>query len=415
MKIQSIPRFPVAALFCLAALMGCEQATGGGSDENGPPALTGTVGIQGEAVAGGTLEADVSALNGERLITYQWLRDNTPLPGAAEDFYNPGISDVGKTVALLVRRSGYSGTVLSEPTAPVALAGTVAARKTLQFTVEDGKTKYYSLATGNQQTNSAGAGWDVAFFGSRAIYTNSGDSAADPACRAMVWHTNKTDFEAAGYEDRVEGPDVGFDYTPYHTDTLRWITGKTQRALNVMTYAGYQNENDVDGKSEAAAYDTNYLYDKRAFYKSLPGTMPPNFEPTGQVYIIRHADGQHYSKLQVTGFTRIIPKDIYEVQVKNIYVPGSYEGQGAAHKGKITVSATFTNDGLTDLTIVSHTETVSIIPEAQVALDEIPRAIVEQQSLNIDAISGATNTSRGIIDAARNTIIQAGGYPERWE
>jgi hypothetical protein len=30
--------------------------------------------------------------------------------------------------------------------------------------------------------------------------------------------------------------------------------------------------------------------------------MPPGFAETGQIYIIRHADGVHHSKFQVTKF-----------------------------------------------------------------------------------------------------------------
>jgi hypothetical protein len=44
-----------------------------------------------------------------------------------------------------------------------------------------------------------------------------------------------------------------------------------------------------------------YHFNKKSAYKGTGG-MPPGFAETGQIYIIRHADGVHHSKFQVTQF-----------------------------------------------------------------------------------------------------------------
>ena len=45
-------------------------------------------------------------------------------------------------------------------------------------------------------------------------------------------------------------------------------------------------------------------------------------------------------------------------------------------------------------------------------ISEIPAAIVENQSLNIDTVSGATNTSKAILSAVEDCVVQAGGDAE---
>jgi hypothetical protein len=46
--------------------------------------------------------------------------------------------------------------------------------------------------------------------------------------------------------------------------------------------------------------------------------MPPNIITTGQVYIVLHGDGVHYSKIQVTKYTRVSPREIYEVRYESL-------------------------------------------------------------------------------------------------
>jgi hypothetical protein len=41
-----------------------------------------------------------------------------------------------------------------------------------------------------------------------------------------------------------------------------------------------------------------YDFNKKQAYRMVG--MPPNYTPTSQVYIIRHGDGEQYSKVQVS-------------------------------------------------------------------------------------------------------------------
>ena len=93
----------------------------------------------------------------------------------------------------------------------------------------------------------------------------------------------------------------------------------------------------------------------------------------------------------------------------NLFTPGTYTGVGAGKNGDITVEVTFSADKIERITVVSHSETPSL---SDAAIANIPTQIVESQSLGVDAVSGATYTSDGIVEAVADAVKQAGGDVE---
>jgi len=90
--------------------------------------------------------------------------------------------------------------------------------------------------------------------------------------------------------------------------------------------------------------------------------------------------------------------------------PGSYTGNGTGHGGTIEVRITVDNEGrITDIKILNEQETPDYAAQA---LELLPRTIVEKQSLGLDAVSGATLSSRGLLAAVADAIIKAGGDPK---
>ncbi len=88
---------------------------------------------------------------------------------------------------------------------------------------------------------------------------------------------------------------------------------------------------------------------------------------------------------------------------------GSYEGSGKAYHGDITVSVKLEKEGkIESVEVHPHQETDGI---GTVAVEKIPGRIVEEQSLAVDAVSGATVTCNGIIQAAAMAIQAAGADP----
>lgn len=88
-----------------------------------------------------------------------------------------------------------------------------------------------------------------------------------------------------------------------------------------------------------------------------------------------------------------------------LYTPGTYTGTGIGNGGEITVDVTVTEDAITDITIVSQQETPTV---SEKAFEEIPAEIIEYQSLGVDARTGATLSSMGLINAVTDALKQAG-------
>lgn len=90
---------------------------------------------------------------------------------------------------------------------------------------------------------------------------------------------------------------------------------------------------------------------------------------------------------------------------------GTFTGEGKGHNPDtpIQVEITVADGAITNITIVSHGETAGICDPA---MDRIPAAIVEAQSLAVDTISSATESSNGIIAAVKAACEAAGLDPE---
>lgn len=88
-----------------------------------------------------------------------------------------------------------------------------------------------------------------------------------------------------------------------------------------------------------------------------------------------------------------------------IYRPGTYSAK-ASGIGDVVVTMTFDKDRITDVVLdVSH-ETPSI---GQAAASELKRMLMASQGAGIDAVSGATITSKAVSQAAAKCIAQAKG------
>lgn len=84
---------------------------------------------------------------------------------------------------------------------------------------------------------------------------------------------------------------------------------------------------------------------------------------------------------------------------------GTYTGVGEGFGGEITVEVTVDDEGkITKVEVVDHSESVDVIPEVVTALEEVPARIVENNSADVDATSGATHTSSGIMDAVKDAL-----------
>jgi fumarate reductase flavoprotein subunit len=91
------------------------------------------------------------------------------------------------------------------------------------------------------------------------------------------------------------------------------------------------------------------------------------------------------------------------------FEPGTYQVTGIGHNGEFQMDVTFSNDLIEDIEIDTSTESKGI---GDAAFIEIPEQIMQGQTLNVDTISGATLTSKGIIDGVAEAAKLAGANPE---
>ena len=88
---------------------------------------------------------------------------------------------------------------------------------------------------------------------------------------------------------------------------------------------------------------------------------------------------------------------------------GTFEGTGAGRGGPVTASVTFKGGKIADVKITKQTETAGV---SAPALEKLPGQIVAANSIKVPAVSGATLTSKGILEAVSNAIKAAGGDPK---
>ena len=91
---------------------------------------------------------------------------------------------------------------------------------------------------------------------------------------------------------------------------------------------------------------------------------------------------------------------------------GNYTGIGTGYNGYVTVSASFRNGFLTNVIITDQQETKAV---SDAALTKIPEYVINEQSLNVDISTGATQTSKAVLEAIGNAITAANGNVEEWQ
>lgn len=78
---------------------------------------------------------------------------------------------------------------------------------------------------------------------------------------------------------------------------------------------------------------------------------------------------------------------------------GTAQGFG----GDVTVTVTVNGDDITDIKAVGDSETDGI---GSNAIEQLPQAIVEANSTDVDGVSGATMTSNAIKEAVNDALSQ---------
>ena len=88
---------------------------------------------------------------------------------------------------------------------------------------------------------------------------------------------------------------------------------------------------------------------------------------------------------------------------------GTYEAEANGIGGAVKVAVTVSETAIESVEVVSHSETAGI---SDPAIEKIPAAIVEGQTLAVDVVAGASVTSGAILSAVEQALTEAGADVE---
>ena len=103
------------------------------------------------------------------------------------------------------------------------------------------------------------------------------------------------------------------------------------------------------------------------------------------------------------------PLVVEEFTAPSIYLDGIYTAEAMGFEGQITVQVTVAEDKITDITLLSAEDEEEYLSRAK----QVIPAILEGQSPNVDAVSGATYSSTGILNAVKLALEKAAVAPAR--
>jgi uncharacterized protein with FMN-binding domain len=90
--------------------------------------------------------------------------------------------------------------------------------------------------------------------------------------------------------------------------------------------------------------------------------------------------------------------------VGGLYTPGVYEGTGEGYEGPITVAVRVDETKIVRIEVMEHEETPGF---STAAFEELIGAIIATNSTEVDALSGASETSGGFLEAVENALEKA--------
>ena len=88
------------------------------------------------------------------------------------------------------------------------------------------------------------------------------------------------------------------------------------------------------------------------------------------------------------------------------YKPGTYTSKAPGNHGDVAVSVTFSAGKIESIKIGENEETPGI---SDAVFTKIPEQVIAGQTLNVDVVSGATNSSTAVLEAIAECVKLAGG------
>lgn len=100
------------------------------------------------------------------------------------------------------------------------------------------------------------------------------------------------------------------------------------------------------------------------------------------------------------------PEQANQSEEGNSFKAGVYTAEAKGNNGAVKVEVAFSEAEITSVKVIEHSETQGL---GDTALEQISKEIVDGQTLAIDAVSGASNSTQAILTAVEDCVKQAGG------
>ena len=107
----------------------------------------------------------------------------------------------------------------------------------------------------------------------------------------------------------------------------------------------------------------------------------------------------------------ILPEEETQTETRQLlpegrYIDGEYSGAGMGYNGRLTVSVTIKEGKIAEVKIKGSVDDEPYLTDVK---EHLPAAIVAAGTPEVDAVSGATTTSHGLMEAVRDALSNASG------
>lgn len=92
-------------------------------------------------------------------------------------------------------------------------------------------------------------------------------------------------------------------------------------------------------------------------------------------------------------------------EAPGIFTPGTYTGEGQGYGGVLRVEVELDKDNILSVEVTEHSESPGI---GDAAISILPEKIVQNQTLAVDVVAGASFSSRAILEAVEKAMIASG-------
>ncbi|MDR0388616.1 MAG: FMN-binding protein [Spirochaetaceae bacterium] len=117
------------------------------------------------------------------------------------------------------------------------------------------------------------------------------------------------------------------------------------------------------------------------------------------------AASENTAPLPPAASTPAAPAAQNELVIEQNPGPGPYTGRGSGYHGAVEVTLDVRDRVLVSVSAEGHEETPGI---GSIAIATLPEAMLKGNTIVVDALTGATFTSEGIMEAAAKALAKAG-------